>query len=99
MGPDFVTSADYIRLSTASALAAAARAGAKSVAFPALGTGVGGFPLDRAAELMVREVLSAPSGASVERVLFVVRRDASRRAFEDAIASRRGSPDLPATGR
>ena len=32
--------------------------GARSIAFPALGTGVGGFPLDEAARITVDAVLA-----------------------------------------
>ncbi len=73
MGPDLITSEEYIRLATASALAAAAGVGARSIAYPALGAGVGRFPIKRVAEVMVEAVLSAPDGGSVERVIFVVR--------------------------
>jgi len=88
MGPDLVTSEDYIRQATASALAVAARAGARSIAFPALGTGVGGFALDRAAEVMVEEARRAlAEGLSIERIVFVGRGDETRAAFDAAIYS------------
>src|SRR5262245_57546984 len=45
MGPDLQTDESLVRTATASALAAAAGIGAKSVAMPAMGTGVGGFPM------------------------------------------------------
>src|SRR4051795_3587232 len=61
MGLDLVTAEAYIRTATASALAAAARVGAKSIAFPALGTGVGAFPLSAAAEVMVEEAIAFAS--------------------------------------
>jgi len=88
MGPDLVTSEDYIRQATASALAVAARAGARSIAFTALGTGVGGFALDRAAEVMVEEARRAlAEGLSIERIVFVGRGDETRAAFDAAIYS------------
>lgn len=94
MGPDLATSEDYIRRATASALAAAARAGARSIAFPALGTGVGGFPLERAAALMVEEAARfASAGSSLERILFVVRGEPAREDFEEAL--RLASMHLP----
>src|SRR5512141_963847 len=46
MGQDLATSAELITRATRSALAEAARLDIDSVAFPALGTGVGGFPAD-----------------------------------------------------
>jgi O-acetyl-ADP-ribose deacetylase (regulator of RNase III) len=84
MGPDLQTSEDYIRRATTSALAAAASAGASSVAFPALGTGVGGFPVERAATVMVEAARSAPDHG-IERVVFFVRNEPARRAFEEAL--------------
>ena len=86
MGPDLASSEDYIRRATASALAVAARAGAGSIAFPALGTGVGGFPLERAAHVMVEEAVRfASAGSTLERILFVVRGESARVAFESVI--------------
>lgn len=85
MGPDLQTSEEYIRLATGSALAAAARAGAASLAFPALGTGVGGFPIERAAKVMVDAVRAVAARQSVDRVVFVVRNEEAKRAFEEAL--------------
>ena len=53
MGQDLMTSADLIRAAMQNALLRAEELGLRSVAVPALGTGVGGFPLDRAAEIML----------------------------------------------
>lgn len=50
-----------IRDATASALRVAAELGVRSIALPVLGSGVAGFPLARAAELMLEAVRSAPS--------------------------------------
>jgi O-acetyl-ADP-ribose deacetylase (regulator of RNase III) len=85
MGPDLQTSEDYIRLATGSALAAAAGVGARSIALPLLGTGVGGFQVHRAARVMVDAARSAPQDSSIERVVFVVRNEAARRAFEEVL--------------
>ncbi len=94
MGPDLVTSADLIRRATRSSLAVAERLQVASVAFPALGTGVGGFPMDEAARLMVREVVAhLQAGPTTLRdILFVVTTDDARRAFEAALA------EVPETG-
>ena len=86
MGPDLQTSEAYIRMATQSALAAAQDIGAKSLGYPALGAGVGRFPLKRAAEVMVAAVLGAESSGSVERVVFVVRDSAAMVEFEAAIS-------------
>ncbi len=85
MGADLQTSADSIRLATASALAAAEQIGASSIAFPALGAGVGRFPIAATAHLMVGAVLAVSDGSSVERVVFVVRDMDALMAFESAI--------------
>ncbi len=70
MGQDLVTSADLISKATRSALSEAERLGLDSVAFPALGTGVGGFPPAECARLMLAAALdhgrrSARPGSAV----------------------------------
>lgn len=74
MGRDLRTSADYIRRATASALARAKELGISSIAFPALGTGVGGFPLEECARIMAAAVAEHASAetslTTVEFVLF-----------------------------
>lgn len=56
MGLDFQTDEIKIRQSCASSLQLAERLKIKSIAFPALGCGVGGFPLIGAAKIMSQEV-------------------------------------------
>lgn len=85
MGPDRQTSEAYIRQATASALAEAARAGATSIALPAMGTGVGGFPIERAARVMVEEARRVAAGGSLERITFVLRSPETQRAFLDEL--------------
>jgi O-acetyl-ADP-ribose deacetylase (regulator of RNase III) len=101
MGPDLVTSAELIRRATRSSLAVAERLGVASVALPALGTGVGGFPLGDAARLMVREVVAhlqaGPTG--LREVLFVVVTDDARRAFASALQEVFEPPAGEAPGR
>lgn len=80
------TSAEIIRDATASTLARADELGAKSLALVAFGTGVGGFPLDRAAQIEIAEVRRhLDSGSGLDRVVFAVRGDAAREAFERAL--------------
>jgi len=57
MGMDFATDEVRIRDSARSALRVAEELKIKSVAFPALGCGVGGFPLLASAKIMAQEVL------------------------------------------
>jgi O-acetyl-ADP-ribose deacetylase (regulator of RNase III) len=81
------TSADIIRRATASTLAKADELGARSLALVAFGTGVGGFPLDEAAQIEVDEVREhLRRGSGLERVVFAVRGDAAHAAFEQALA-------------
>jgi O-acetyl-ADP-ribose deacetylase (regulator of RNase III) len=80
------TSAAIIADATRSALRVADELGARSLALVAFGTGVGGFPLDEAARIeadAVREHLAA--GSSLDRIVFCVRGDEARAAFETAI--------------
>jgi O-acetyl-ADP-ribose deacetylase len=53
---DVPPSSASIRSSTRRALALASEHGMKSVAFPVLGTGVGGFPFQEAARIMIEEI-------------------------------------------
>jgi O-acetyl-ADP-ribose deacetylase len=80
------TSAEIIRRATATTLGLADHLGARSLALVAFGTGVGGFPLDEAARIEVDEVrrhLAHDSG--LRRVVFAVRGEAAREAFERAL--------------
>jgi O-acetyl-ADP-ribose deacetylase (regulator of RNase III) len=82
------TSAEIIRAATASTLARADALGARSLALVAFGTGVGGFPLAEAARIEAEEVqrhLDA-GGSGLERIVFCVRGDEAREAFERALA-------------
>jgi O-acetyl-ADP-ribose deacetylase len=82
------TSADVIRRATASTLRHADELGARSLALVAFGTGVGGFGLDEAARIEVEEVRRHLDGDSgLERVVFAVRGNAAREAFERALAA------------
>jgi O-acetyl-ADP-ribose deacetylase len=81
------TSADIIRRATAATLWKAEELGARSLALVAFGTGVGGFPVSEAAEIEVDEVRRhLESGSRLERIVFAVRGDAARAAFEEALA-------------
>lgn len=56
---DLPVSADSIRNATRSALEVAREHGVLSIAFPILGAGVAGFPIDEAARIVVTEVKSS----------------------------------------
>jgi O-acetyl-ADP-ribose deacetylase len=80
------TSAEIIERATRSTLAKAEELGCRSLALVAFGTGVGGFPLDEAARLMVgvaREYPGPP--AQLERIVFAVHGEEAERAFREAV--------------
>jgi O-acetyl-ADP-ribose deacetylase (regulator of RNase III) len=80
------TSADIIRRATAATLARADELGVRSLALVAFGTGVGGFPLDDAARIEAEEVRRhLEAGSGLERIVFAVRGEAARSAFERAL--------------
>jgi O-acetyl-ADP-ribose deacetylase (regulator of RNase III) len=70
-----------------SALERAEEVGAKSVALPAISTGVFGFPLERAAGISAAEARRfAPSARSIERIVFCLFDDGALAAFEKALS-------------
>jgi len=77
------SSAEVIEEATRSTLAVAEELGARSLALVAFGAGVGGFPLDEAARLMVRAAREHDA-ASLERIVFAVHGDEAERAFAAA---------------
>ncbi|HXI81973.1 MAG TPA: macro domain-containing protein [Verrucomicrobiae bacterium] len=81
------TNADIIDKAVRSAMGKARELRAASVAFPAMGTGVGGFPLDEAARVTVRAVREElPASPTIEHVIFAMRGAAAYQAFEAALA-------------
>ncbi|MET0511037.1 MAG: macro domain-containing protein [Thermoleophilaceae bacterium] len=77
------TSAEIIESATRSTLARAEQLGCTSLALVAFGTGVGGFPLEEAARIMVG-VARAHEGR-LEQIVFAVHGDDAERAFRQAI--------------
>ena len=77
------TSREIIERATRSTLAKAEELGARSLALVAFGTGVGGFPLHEAAEVMVGAVRDH-TGA-LERIVFAVHGEEAERAFRAAL--------------
>ncbi len=73
MGQDLKTDAEKIRQAIRNSLLRGDELGIKSLAFPALGTGVGGFPLDECARIMVSEVRQYSAGETgLNRVVFIL---------------------------
>ena len=86
MGQDLRTNAELVERTTKSVLRLADELGAESLALPAFGTGVGGFPLGECARVMVRAV-RAHEPQTLRRVVFAVYGEEARRAFEGALAN------------
>ena len=86
MGQDLRTSAELVRKTTHSCLGVADGLGCRSLALPAFGTGVGGFPLDECARIMIGEARSFEP-RSLENVLFAVRGQDAEAAFQAALTA------------
>ena len=86
MGQDLRTDETKIRAATANSLRLAEEKGLESIAFPAIGTGVGGFPMDRAAEVMIDEARTFLEHAThLKRVVFVLFDDYSYHIFQEEL--------------
>ena len=77
------TSAQIIEQATRATLAKAEDLGARSLALVAFGTGVGGFPLDEAARIMV--AAARDHEGELERIVFAVHGGEAERAFSEAL--------------
>jgi len=67
------TSADGLRRSTRRSLEIAKQKGLRSIAFPAVGTGIARFPLEECARIMLEEAAAhARTPTSLEQVRFVL---------------------------
>jgi len=85
MGQDLRTDEELVGRTTRRVLEVADELGARSLALPAFGTGVGGFPLEDCARIMVAVARSyEPSG--LERVVFAVYGQAAKAAFEAEVS-------------
>jgi O-acetyl-ADP-ribose deacetylase (regulator of RNase III) len=77
------TSAQSLRSSTAHALRIAAQRGLKTIALPAIGAGIGGFPMAECAEIMLREAAKHFEGpTSIEKITFILFDAEALSAFE-----------------
>ena len=85
MGQDLRTDAETIARTTTRVLEVADEIGARSLALPAFGTGVGGFPLEECAAIMVGRA-RAYEPAGLERVVFAVYGEEAEEAFRAALA-------------
>src|SRR5205823_4003732 len=79
-GKKRLTTAEIIERATRNALLLAERHGLESIALPAFGTGVGGFPLDECAKIMA-DAVHAHEATSLRLVRFVLFGERAYRAF------------------
>lgn len=80
------TSEENLRPATRNALRRADENSLKSIAFPAIGTGIAGFPIERCAQAMLEEVRAhLESPTTLERVDFVLFDRRSLEVFERAL--------------
>jgi len=78
------TSAHALRSSTAHALRIAAQKGLKTIAFPAVGTGIAGFPVRECAEIMLRETVKHfENPTPIEKIYFVLFDQATLSVFQE----------------
>ncbi len=67
------TTPQSLHSSTAHSLRIAAQKGLKTIAFPAIGTGIAGFSMQECAEIMLSEVMQHLQGeTSLEKIYFVL---------------------------
>lgn len=86
MGQDLRTDAGLVARTTRACLELADELGCRSLALPAFGTGVGGFPLNECARVMA-DVVRAYEPRSLERVVFAVFGDDAYSAFSSVLNS------------
>jgi|SRR5579883_449591 O-acetyl-ADP-ribose deacetylase (regulator of RNase III) len=80
------TTAKTLRTSTAHSLRLAREYNLKTIAFPAVGTGVSGFPMDDCAQIMLSEAAQHLKGeTSVETIYFVLFDTTAREIFQGAL--------------
>lgn len=93
------TNADTLRKSTAHSLRIAREHGLKSIAFPAVGTGIAGFPLKECAEIMLREAAQhLRTDTPLETVYFVLFDDAAEQIFKKVWKQIQSVPASDAAG-
>ncbi|MBI5628464.1 MAG: macro domain-containing protein [Candidatus Rokubacteria bacterium] len=87
MGNDLKTDPEKIAAATRSSLTIAEKHRLSSIAFPALGSGVGGVPPDKSAEAMVTAIVEHLKGgtSTLQKILFVVYQDEALKAFTDVL--------------
>jgi O-acetyl-ADP-ribose deacetylase (regulator of RNase III) len=81
------TSEANLRAATRNSLKRADEGSLKTIAFPAIGTGIAGFPIERCAQVMLEEVRTHLGGpTTLERIDFVLFDRRSLEVFERTLA-------------
>lgn len=88
MGQDLNTDENKIWMATYNSLLRADELNLESIDFPALGTGVGGFPVDKAAEIMIKATLDYLRDSNfVKSIGFVLFDGAAFNAYRTALGA------------
>jgi O-acetyl-ADP-ribose deacetylase (regulator of RNase III) len=87
MGKDLKTDPEKIAAATKSTLVLADKHRLVSIAFPALGSGVGGVAPEKSAQAILSTVLEhiKTGKSTLEKILFVVYQDEAYKAFTEAL--------------
>jgi O-acetyl-ADP-ribose deacetylase (regulator of RNase III) len=84
-------SKESLRDCTMNCLLRADEKGIRTIAFPAIGTGVGGFPVAECARVMIDTVIDHfKSSQNIETVYFVLFDEKSFKVFDDYLKSKQG---------
>ncbi len=83
-----LTNEGSLRDATVNSLKRAVEKKLTSIAFPAIGTGVAGFPLNRCAQVMLEEVKKHLHGpTTLERIFFILFDPPALQAFQQILAA------------
>lgn len=86
MGLDFRTDENKIKNATKNSLKRAEELKIKSIAFPAIGTGIGHFPAKRAAEIMIDVVKEhIAKQTNLDKIIFALFNMNTYNAFKEAL--------------
>ena len=93
MGPDLKTDPEKIKAATKSTLVLAEKHRLTSIAFPALGSGVGSVPPEKSAEAIISTMIDHLKGgtSSLQKILFIVYQDEAYKAFTETLKRVGGS--------
>jgi O-acetyl-ADP-ribose deacetylase (regulator of RNase III) len=93
MRPGEKATAESLRLATSASLMRAEEKGIRSMALPAIGTGVAGFSVAECAPIMLKAVLEhVKVRTSLERIYFVLFDGAALKVFEETYQQLTGRP-------